>query len=65
MGGVTDMKIPGQIAYEQDCAALPTYHDGRVRQPWGKLSSAVKIGWERNPTPRDHSRIIAARNLYA
>lgn len=54
-------KTPGQIAYEQDCAILASYHDGMVRKPWHKLSNMAKASWERDPTPRDHSRAIAAR----
>lgn len=34
-------KTPGQIAYEQDVAKNPIYHDGKPRPTWGRLSEAV------------------------
>jgi hypothetical protein len=46
-------KSPGQVAYEADCAAMPTYRDGSVRIDWADLPDYAKWSWERNPTPRD------------
>jgi hypothetical protein len=47
------IKTPGQIAYEQDVALLPTHHNGDAREPWAKLSAIVRESWERDPTPRE------------
>lgn len=45
-------RTPGQIAYEADCKAYPTYHDGTPRKWWSRLGEAERWSWERNPTPR-------------
>lgn len=45
-------KSAGQLAYERDLAAQPTYHDGRPRVPWDRLCFAARWSWERNPTDR-------------
>lgn len=47
-------KTPGQIAFETDLAACPTYHDGTPRRSWDQLSDPIRKNWERNPTPRRH-----------
>lgn len=47
------VKSPGQIAYETECAACPTYHDGSLRRPWSELHEIARRSWEQNPTPRD------------
>lgn len=47
-----DTRSPGQVAYELDCAAKPRYDDGALRKTWWELDRAVRISWERNPTPR-------------
>ncbi|WP_439372969.1 hypothetical protein [Bradyrhizobium sp. DASA03120] len=45
-------KTPGQLAYETDVEAKPTYDDGSPRRAWESLDAVVKRSWERNPTPR-------------
>lgn len=51
-GEAATTKSPGQLAYEQDVAAKPTYHDGGKRKTWAQLGEAEKGTWEKNPTPR-------------
>lgn len=45
-------KTAGQVAYEADVAARPTYDGGAVRKTWSQLGDVEKLSWERNPTPR-------------
>ena len=45
-------KSPGQVAYEQDCLARPTYDTGQIRIAWAKLGAVERSTWEKNPTPR-------------
>lgn len=45
-------KTPGQIAYETECEACPTYHDGTPRISWDQLRPICKATWEQYPTPR-------------
>lgn len=47
---------PGQIAYEQDCKARPTYMGDKPRCTWEQLDPVAQASWERNPTPRDWSQ---------
>lgn len=53
-------KSPGQIAYEAELQARPTYGDGSPRKAWHQLSQAVRETWERNPTPRWSTKKDAA-----
>ena len=46
------VKSAGQIAYEADCKARPTYHDGTPRKAWDALGAPERWSWVRNPTPR-------------
>jgi hypothetical protein len=46
------MKSNGQLAYENDLAVTPTYHDGTPRKTWDELPLYARQSWERNPTPR-------------
>lgn len=39
---------PGRRAYETDCAARPTYHDGAPRTAWDDLGAAFRDNWERH-----------------
>ena len=43
---------PGQIAYERDLAAQPSYDGGARRKGWNQLCDVAKASWERNPTDR-------------
>ena len=43
----------GQIAYEADIQAMPTYHDGSPRKIWAELSEIAQWSWEMNPCSRD------------
>lgn len=45
-------KTPGQIAYEQDVALMPTYDDGGVRRSWFEIKASARMSWERKPFPR-------------
>jgi hypothetical protein len=45
-------KTPGQVAYETECAACPTYHDGSPRRAWHELDNIARASWETDPTPR-------------
>lgn len=47
-----DRKTPGQLAYEADCKARPTYDGGAPRATWAALGEVERWSWERNPTPR-------------
>lgn len=47
-----DAKTPGQLAYESELQARPTYADGSARPAWAQLGDIVRQSWERNPTPR-------------
>lgn len=47
-------KTPGQLAYELDVAAMPTYDGGIPRKTWDQLAGPAKQSWERNPTPRKY-----------
>jgi hypothetical protein len=49
---VQPAKTPGQVAYETECAACPTYHDGSQRRAWADLDNVARASWEANPTPR-------------
>lgn len=42
----------GQIAYEAELKARPTYDDGSPRRTWEQLGPIAQWSWERNPTPR-------------
>jgi hypothetical protein len=44
--------MPGQLAYESECAVRPVYHDGTQRRTWDQLCEYARWSWERNPTPR-------------
>lgn len=54
------MKTPGQLAYERDLTATPTYHDGKERRAWDQLPEYARWSWERNPTDRNQSSEGAA-----
>ena len=43
------MKTPGQKAYESNVAKNPTYHDGKPRKSWEKLSKIARESWEKQP----------------
>ena len=45
-------KSLGQLAYEQELAIWPHYHDGEQRKPWDQLPDYAKMSWEKNPLPR-------------
>lgn len=45
-------KTPGQLAYEADVAARPTYDDHSPRKAWDQLCEVCQWSWHRNPTPR-------------
>lgn len=57
------MKTPGQIAYEADCAAKPSYHDGKARTPWEKIGRMAQESWNKNPTPRNWKAPICSVEL--
>lgn len=42
----------GEVAYELDCLAKPTYHDGTERRQWYQLCDIARYSWEKDPTPR-------------
>lgn len=46
-------KSPGQLAYERDLAAQPSYDGGARRPGWDRLGDIAKTSWERNPTDRN------------
>jgi len=37
----------GRLAYEADCLAIPTYHDGSPRTSWDDLDETLRWSWER------------------
>ena len=37
----------GRLAYEADCLAIPTYHDGAPRKSWDQLDETARWSWER------------------
>lgn len=45
-------KSPGQMAYETELKARPTYHDGTARKTWAHLGEPERGTWDRDPTPR-------------
>lgn len=45
-------KTPGQLAYEANVAASPTYHDGTPRRAWADLTDAIRDNWERHSVPK-------------
>lgn len=47
-------KSPGQIAFENDVAMMPTYDDGSARHKWSEIGDMARLSWERNPSPRPH-----------
>ena len=43
---------PGQLAYEADRAANPTYYDGRTPRPeWSRIGTMAQQQWERRAKP--------------
>jgi len=46
-------RTAGQIAYDADLAATPTYADGGKRPAWQELWEVARWSWERNPTGRN------------
>lgn len=55
-----DNKTRGQMAYEADCKARPTYDDGSKRKVWGQLGEVERLSWERNPTARTWGAAVLA-----
>jgi hypothetical protein len=49
---VKPAKTPGQVAYETECVACPTYYDGSPRRSWADLDNVARASWEADPTPR-------------
>jgi hypothetical protein len=47
-----ERKSAGQMAYESDIAARPTYHNGCPRPSWAELWPAARHSWERTATAR-------------
>lgn len=56
------MKTAGQIAYENDLAIAPVYHDGTTRKSWDALPAYARESWERNPTSRTYG--VAPERLH-
>ena len=38
--------MSGEELYNADCAAHPTYHNGKPRTPWHKLGDIFRTSWE-------------------
>jgi len=51
----------GRLAYEADCLAFPTYHDGAPRKAWDRLDSAARWSWEREGCAPRFSHIALAQ----
>ncbi len=51
LGGAR-FQTPGQIAYETELLARPSYDDGSPRNTWDQLDDLTRSTWEKNPTPR-------------
>jgi hypothetical protein len=68
---MTNIKSPGQMAYEEDVRRHPNHDDGTSRPTWDELGDAhcagtqtvVKDSWEKNPTPRDYSQPTAVTTI--
>lgn len=48
---MTTEKSPGQLAYEADCRARPSYYDGTRRRRWDQLHEIARQSWEKGPKP--------------